>query len=58
MGCLVLLIDIPGFKNLVPDFNGVLATEAALASHLLVPCIQDAMDLLLEPKRLISTLRS
>jgi soluble P-type ATPase len=35
-----------------------MATEAALASDLLVTSIHDALDLLLAPKRLISTLRS
>lgn len=35
-----------------------LATEAATASHLLVPSASDAFDLLLAPKRLIATLRS
>jgi P-type E1-E2 ATPase len=35
-----------------------LATEAALASHLLVGSAADAFDLLLAPKRLIATLRS
>ena len=35
-----------------------MATEAALASHLLVTSAQDAFDILLAPKRLIATLRS